>query len=502
MEELKEEVKDWQAIGKQAEEKDVDWTDYKENHKDCWEAYVENPLAKGYVDRIIDFVIKEGFEVTSEDTKTQEAIDRIKEEWNWFEFQIQACRESAIYGELFSRMFGTDAVFYDPSSITAIRTDPENVKKSLDYLHEYTTTELDENGNATNSKIHKEWIEAEEIIHQAFNTVSTAKRGISDLLCVLKWLTRHKQVATNLVRRTNIHSSIVGIKRIKGPGISAETVGGWKKTGDDTTSSESSKRMERAIKPGTWYVCGPNVDYELTSIPNDMKGMTDLLKMLVKIIVAGLGLAEHYLGDTSESNLATASSLELPILSKLERRQNELKGFFKKCFDKALAEEGIEEAEFDIIPPELSDEDAKAFAESFKILAEGLSLAVDNEWISDETASKTLGDPINFFESFEDESKKIEEERKKREEEKKRREKENPELAGGNPPPQLVQPPAQVQQFQQAISEAEFKFQKVAMDDLIKNYGQAFVDSFNKAKKKVLADLERIASERRSQQGS
>lgn len=500
IQDLEEDVKDWQAIGKQAEAKDVDWTDYKKNHEDCWAAYVENPLAKGYVDRLIDFVIKEGFEVISEDTRTQDTIDRLQKDWEWLSFQVQCCRESAIYGELFGRFFDTDVILVDPSSISAIRTDPLNVKQVEEYLHEYETQELDSHGKPTTKTAHEEWIPAGEMIHKQFNTVSTAKRGISDLLCVLKWLTRHKEVATNLVRRTNIQSSVVIEKIIKGPGISSSTVGGWKESGDEATSTYSGKRMERAWKPGTALVHTENVEYNFTELPNDVRGMVELLVALLKIILAGLGFSEAWLGNTAESNLATSQSVELPILAKLERRQYELQGFFERLFTKALENEGITSPEFDIVVPELSDEDAKAFAESFKALAEGLVVATDNEWISDETASKALGDPVNQYESYEEEIKKIEEQIKKKQEEEAKNKLEYPEMAGPITPPLTMAPPALA--LQQAFSEVETKFQKKAMDNLMNDYAQALVDSWKKARDKIMPVVEKAANEKRGPSGS
>src|SRR3990172_5746466 len=492
MQQLEEEVKDWQAVARQSEDKDVNWTDYVKNHKDCWEAYVENPLAKGYVDRLVDFVIKGGFQIVSEDEKTQEICDEIMKD-GWDDFQVQVARELAIYGEIFDRFFtGIDEVktrLVDPATIKAIETNPEDVQEIIRYFHEYKRITYDDEGNVkADAQNIVAQIDADEIIHIKINNVSTAKRGISDLLCNLKWLKRHKIVFTNLVRRSNIQLSLVGEKIIKGPGVSSTTIGGYKKSGDDSTSSVTGQRKERTIQPGTWYVHSPNLEYKFTPLPNDMKGMVDLLKMLNKIICAGFGLSEHWLGDTSESNLATATSLELPILAKFERRQEVLKSFFRKHFEKIFELKGIE-ADFDVVAPELTEKDAIQFGNAIKSLCEGLVLAVTNEWISDESAAKTLGDYLDYFDSFDDEKEKIENEIRLK----------KPEPNGKKnvlqmPIPEPIPPPFP-EAFKEAVKDFEFTFSKTAMDELLKDYARVIVDSFKKGRDKVLATMKKKADE-------
>jgi len=493
MEELAEEVKDWQAIAAQADDKDVTWTDYKKNHEDAWEAYVENPLAKGYIDRLTDFVIKDGFEVVSEDEDTQKAIDEFLELNDWPTFQHDACREVSIFGEIFARFFdGADfaeTTLTDPSSIRTIDVDPENVKDVKRYLQEFHVVEFDNDGAEVKQTLKTNWIPADEIVSLKINTVSNARRGISDLLCILKWLTRHKQVATNLVRRSNIQMSVIGEKIIKGPGGNTTTAGGWRKSGDDASSPITGKRTERTVKPGTWYVHSPNIEYKFTALPNDVKGMVDLLSALLKIIVAGVGLSEHWLGDTSESNLATATSVEIPIMAKFERRQNELKGFFKRYVAKGLESNDIENAEFDVIAPEISARDAEAFAKSLKVLAEGLEISAREGWISDESAAKTIGDSLDHFDSFDEEQEKIaNQERVRREEEE------------VEPIEQVTVIPGQeitAEAFNKAIKEAEFTFQQDEMDEILDNYVSTYKSAVNKARKKTLSSLRKQADDRK-----
>ena len=495
MQSLIDESKGWNALDKQAGEKDIKWDDYVTNHKDCWDAYVSNPLAKGYVDRLCDFVIKDGFQVTSEDPKTANEIEKYEKTFEPLSFQIQSCREVAIYGEIFDRFFdgiwSTRSVLIDPTIITGIETDPLDVGKVKKYYYDYQEPTYNKKGEVVKTTTRKGSISVDEIIHLKVNTVSQARRGISDLLCNLKWLARHKSLATNLIRRSNIQMSVIGEKIIKGSGLSTTTVGGYKKSGDESTAEESGKRMERQVIPGTFYVHTPNVEYKFTPLPGDTRGMIDLLKMINKVICAGFGLSEHWLGDTSESNLATATSVEIPIIAKFERRQRELKSFFEEHYKKVLEGRGIDNPEFEVIPPELSTKDAVAFAEAIKILAEGVILLVDGEYISKESAAQTVGDYLDYFDSFKDEQKKIEDLKKQGQKKE--------EKPGGVLPAPFTQDEEMTQKFQQAFTEAKEELHKAAMDGIILDYAKVFSDAFSKAREKVMKVLEDRANERKTQ---
>lgn len=494
MQSLIDESKAWDALDKQAGEKDIKWDDYVTNHKDCWDAYVSNPLAKGYVDRLCDFVVKNGFQVTSEDKNTANAIAEYQKSFDWFAFQVQTSREVAIYGELFNRFFdGVDqvlTVLLDPSIITNVETDPLNVSKIIKYYYSYQAVTYNDKGEIKKTTTKKGSLSPDEIIHLKVNTVSQARRGLSDLLCNLKWLSRHKTLATNLIRRSNIQMSIIGEKIIKGRGISSTTAGGYKKSGDESTATESGKVMERQVRPGTWYTHTPSVEYKFTAIPNDVRGMIDLLKMVNKVICAGFGLSEHWLGDTAESNLATATSVEIPILAKFERRQMELKKFFEDHYRKALEGKGIENPEFEVIPPELSSKDAVAFANALKTLAEGVILLVDDEYMSKETGAQTVGDYLDYFDSFKNEQKKIDDLKKKE------KEKEEPQALLPPQPPQTVGTDELAASFKEKLSEAEVKMQKAAMDQLIVDYAKMIKDSFVQAREKVIKAMRERFDER------
>lgn len=58
--------------------------------------------------------------------------------------------------------------------------------------------------------------------------------------------------------------------------------------------------------------------------------------MLRSNVAAGTGWPQHYLGDATNANLATATSLELPILKAVELRQELLEQLYRAFFDLAI----------------------------------------------------------------------------------------------------------------------------------------------------------------------
>jgi hypothetical protein len=54
------------------------------------------------------------------------------------------------------------------------------------------------------------------------------------------------------------------------------------------------------------------------------------------MIAAGSGIFEHYFGDPSTGNLATARSMELPMVKKFEDRQRLFESVFGKMFQRVI----------------------------------------------------------------------------------------------------------------------------------------------------------------------
>lgn len=59
-------------------------------------------------------------------------------------------------------------------------------------------------------------------------------------------------------------------------------------------------------------------------------------QMLRAQVSAGDRFPQHYLGDIGSANLATATSMELPVLKHVEARQELVEGLFRFCIDRAI----------------------------------------------------------------------------------------------------------------------------------------------------------------------
>jgi hypothetical protein len=78
--------------------------------------------------------------------------------------------------------------------------------------------------------------------------------------------------------------------------------------------------------------------------------------MIRAAISAGVRWPQSYLGDPSNSNLATATSLELPVLKAVENRQEIFEAMFRWAIDLAI-EKAVDSGRLDKYADEAPQED-------------------------------------------------------------------------------------------------------------------------------------------------
>ena len=79
-------------------------------------------------------------------------------------------------------------------------------------------------------------------------------------------------------------------------------------------------------------------------------------QMIRSQIAAATGWPQHYLGDQSNANLATASALELPVIKRVEAIQELFEGLFRTFIDRAI-QKAVDDG---VLPTELTAEERAA----------------------------------------------------------------------------------------------------------------------------------------------
>jgi hypothetical protein len=226
------------------------------------------------------------------------------------------------------------------------------------------------------------------VVQFAINKVSNAKRGKSDLATLLPWLRRYKDWLTDRVRINKYKGAFLYDVRLQGAD---------KKTID-------RKRMEYNYPPEpgsviihneaeTWTAVQPNIN------ANDAYQDGRAIKLMVAI---GATLPEHYLSDGTSSTRATAAEMGLPTLLRFQRRQKAMRNMLTVILDRVIAEARKAgrigprvDTSYDILFPEIDSADNKELSQGVYYLVQGLVMAKQQGWISDETAMQLLFQCVN-----------------------------------------------------------------------------------------------------------
>lgn len=426
---LRIEDQDWVSLSDpQGASKDANFTDYLSNHTLCYEAFMANPLCRRFIKYVTYFCVGKGLEPVAEEPEVQEVLDAFwaHEDNNLETTAKQISDELGAYGELFIRYFYDDLLgitrigTIDPSEITFVETDPDNIRRELKYYRRYRVPRLvsvDAEGNVTvEYNTLEEQIDAVRedgllnVQHLKVNNVSNAVRGVSDLLPVVKWAVRYSdwlqdRYILNKIRglfhydveiaggnKKQVAAYLENLKNKKVGSSTEET---------DTTIAESSTSWR--IKPGsirvhtdkiTWKVVQPSIGAD------DAKEDGRAIKLM---FCAGSGIPEHWLGNAGEANLASAKAMDLPTLQQFEDRQGYLADAFGIMLNQVITcarlygdlpvpAEGKDEynAKFSIAFPPIEPKALADSATAFKTMVDAVTIAVESGRISEDTANKIL----------------------------------------------------------------------------------------------------------------
>jgi len=150
------------------------------------------------------------------------------------------------------------------------------------------------------------------IYHVKINT--DLKFGVPDLYRGIDWMRAHKDMAQDLATLIKSLSRFAWKKKIKG---TSAQVNKFK-----AAMNSKSDMSNRAPATGSTQIENQGVDLQSVDIKT---GGVDIgskgLRQMLLMSCAASGIFEHYFGDPSTGNLATAKSMELPMIKKFIARQ-------------------------------------------------------------------------------------------------------------------------------------------------------------------------------------
>jgi len=278
--------------------------------------------------------------------------------------QYKSARKLLIDGEVFFALFvgadETNVRRIDPLEITEIITDKDDTENVLLYKREWTDsaggshtayypsiTNLDRKPVKDSSGSQKSPDKnAPFVYHLPLDELGD--RGVSILTPILDWLKLYRRYMASRVAVMLALARFAWKVKVKG--------------GATAVASEKGKFNDTMYQAGSIRIENEGVD--TTQIKTDSGGAaaSEDGRQLKLLIANGFGIPEQYFCDISTGNLATAKTVELPMLKQFQTHQQLWGDAYRTIFEVILTIKDIDldKINIDIDFPEIAPEDAVA----------------------------------------------------------------------------------------------------------------------------------------------
>jgi hypothetical protein len=198
----------------------------------------------------------------------------------------------------------------------------------------------------------------------------------------LKWVNAHKEVAADSASMLKAKSRYAW--NVKFPnGVSSNIANAIMETAKSLTADGEINSATPAVASDL-YTNEKLLKKEPIDIKHDAGAFEGTSKILMQAISSGTGKSEHYFGNPSNANLATATSMELPMLKFFQSIQQEFAEMYEEIF-KFLILQIIMAKKPEIIIKETTAEDYDVPTDT-KILAQMKKDLTNASWEGLDTA--------------------------------------------------------------------------------------------------------------------
>jgi len=312
--------------------------------------YTKDPLGRQAIRLWTDYTFGSGMTFQAQDDKAQEVLTKFwGAPWNAPVFSARGQRRSSdkllVDGEIFFVVFlgpNGDAIvrWIDPLEIEEIITDPDDIENVLYFERQWSDRQGEahktfyrgktniENKPTINAMRQKVSATDDGIVfHLTYNTIT--QRGNPLLLPALDWI---KQYRRFLASRVAI--------------MMALTRFAWKTkmAGGQSVIDANKAKVNVEDKPpaaGSWIM--ENLGSDTTPIKTDTGAGNAYQdgRQLKLQVAAATGIPEQYYGDISIGNLATAKTVELPMMKQFQSLQKVWEDFYQEIDEVVLQHNDI-----------------------------------------------------------------------------------------------------------------------------------------------------------------
>lgn len=313
---------------------------YKKMLKACKTYYYRNPLAGHWVHLTTAFVFGEGVAVPkAKDKAVQEVVDKFwKNPDNQLAmtgFQAQQLLSNKIQyeGNLFFVLFSDDegdvrVRVLNTEEVEDIIRDNEDRMRPNFYKIAVREQKYSFAGDAYNVSLQKymyypDWnnlnpedfgVPADKladavIFHVKINCDINDKFGVPELYRGIDWIKAHKDMASDLATLVKSLSTLAWKKKVKGTPAQVATL--------KAQMNAKSDLSNKGPSAGSTQYENEGVDTTPVNTPTGGAAIGEKgLKQMQLMVCAASGLFYHYFGDPETGNLATTTSMELPMIKK------------------------------------------------------------------------------------------------------------------------------------------------------------------------------------------
>lgn len=396
-----------------------------------WKLYLSSPLAKRIVTMKRDHIVGNGVRPTCNDIDLQDILNEVWEREEMERFCSEMGVQLPLFGEQCLTVFvrksdGRVSIGYiDPVEIEAVVLHPDNARRRVAVVRKLDTatrvyrivreSEAVQRGNVMREPKHPDklvtWQQQGEMeawerdilaqhgrtqydgdcLYAAFNAMSNQSRGISDLVQVADWIDQADETAFALADREQFAGYFSWDVTLKGA---------------DGKKVKQRKKDIGGRPPRKGMVNVHNDSEEWQFVAPDLKqqGSIATWRMLLGLILGGIGYPVHWYGFGDEGNRATATVQADPTTKTLEHDQGIIKQFFlgvcRFVADQAaIAGEwkGEDELTLDVALPPITK---KALGDAARLLpsvTQSLISGGEAELLSHETAQRAYQRAMGEF---------------------------------------------------------------------------------------------------------
>ena len=397
------EDRSWRNLGALSDPVQQDVDLWRSARNQGYQAWRDNPLAAQIVRLTTTYGFGEGVGIPqAEDEEVQEVIEDF---WGDDDNQLalfsypaqqEASNKLQWAGELFLAMFlGDDGSVrlgeVDSLEINQIVTDPQNSRKPMYYQREWQPQTFDfgegkyELADKRKKAYYADWRNEEpgEKVEAHMYWVPINKmagRGLSPLYRVAPWLKITKQTAESLATICRAQAMFATVLQVPGTkdqiqrlksGLMSDMFG----SGSGTASSLGSGELQDPGAAGRMFVGSEGTQLQPFRVDFGASQVAEAIRQMKLMVAAGSGIFEHYFGDPSTGNLATATAMEGPMIKMFRAWQKLWEGVYIDLTSFAIRHaksagrlaQDIDDT-FDIDFPPLLDKDMVTTIERAKLL--------------------------------------------------------------------------------------------------------------------------------------